>query len=131
MASTYSRVDAKLEQRQNEQAPGVRRIDSRGRRWYTAQFKREIVAQCMKPDASVSRVSIEHGLNTNLVRKWIGNHQRESADVASLLPVVVTESMTKSVPSAAAIEIRIGRAVIAIGADASAQQIEAIVRALR
>jgi transposase len=131
MASTYSRVDAKLEHRQNEQAPGVRRIDSRGRRWYTAQFKREIVAQCMKPDASVSRVSIEHGLNTNLVRKWIGNHQRESADGATLLPVVVTESMTKPVPSAAAIEIRVGRAVIAIGADASAQQIEAIVRALR
>jgi transposase-like protein len=126
-------VDAKLEQRQNEQAPGVRRIDSRGRRWYTSQFKREIVAQCMRPGASVSRVSIEHGLNTNLVRKWIGNHQRESADVASLLPVMVTESTmaSESAGSAAAIEIRVGRAVIAIGANASAQQIEAIVRALR
>lgn len=126
-------VDTKLEQRQNDQAQGVRRIDVRGRRWYTAQFKREVVAQCMQPGVSVSRVSIEHGLNTNLVRKWIGHQQREAAEVASLLPVVVTESTTtqKSPPNAAAIEIRVGRAVIAISAEASMQQIEAVVRALR
>jgi hypothetical protein len=59
--------------------------------------------------------------------------QREAADAAPLLPVGVAE------PSASeglrdqrmAIEIRIGKAPITIDTSASAQQIEAIVRALR
>ncbi|TXL61658.1 IS66-like element accessory protein TnpA [Zeimonas arvi] len=133
MASTYMQVDTKLEHHEKDLAAGVARIDASGRRWYTAQFKREVVAQCLRPGASVSRISIEHGLNTNLVRKWVAREQRESGAQVALLPVTIDQASSAS-PSAAegaSIEIRVGRAVIAIGASAPAAQIEAIVRALR
>ncbi|MEZ5727435.1 MAG: transposase [Burkholderiaceae bacterium] len=120
-----------MEAEERDSGAGVRRVDAVGRRWYTAQFKREVVAQCLRPGASVSRVSIERGLNTNLVRKWVSRERHESA--LSLLPVRVEEPSLASKQSALAepIEIRLGSAVIAIGPNAPAAQLEAIVRALR
>jgi len=38
---------------------------------HTAEFKAQIMAECRQPDASVSAVAIAHGLNTNVVRKWL------------------------------------------------------------
>jgi hypothetical protein len=51
----------------------------------------------------------------------------------ALLPVTVDQASVASPPTeaGASIEIRVGRAVIAIGASAPAAQLEAIVRALR
>ena len=133
MASTYMQVDAKLEHHEKDLAAGVARIDASGRRWYTAQFKREVVAQCLRPGASASRISIEHGLNTNLVRKWVAREQRESGAQVALLPVTIDQSSVASPPAeaGASIVIRVGRAVIVIDVGAPVTQIEAIVRALR
>ncbi len=44
------------------------------RRTYSAEFKQQIVQACKAPDvsiASVASVALQHGLNTNLVSKWI------------------------------------------------------------
>jgi len=112
---------------------GVRQVDAAGRRWYTKTFKQEVVTQCLQPGASVSKVSIERGVNTNLVRKWIRQLQRRTAELAPLLPVVVQgEHRSEPVIEAPlAIEIRIGESTIMIGPSATPKQIEAIVRALR
>ena len=112
---------------------GVAKIDAAGRRWYTSQFKGEIVARCLQPGASVSGVAVEHGLNPNMVRKWIERTHKESRRLAPLLPVVLSAAKPEDTAArcAACIEIRIGEAVIVIGARASAQQIDAVVRALR
>ncbi len=112
---------------------GVAKVDAAGRRWYTSQFKGEIVTRCLQPGASVSGIAVEHGLNPNMVRKWIERAHKETRKLAPLLPVVLADPRaTAEVPiEAACIEIRIGDAVIAVGAKASAVQIEAIVRALR
>ena len=40
------------------------------RRRHSAEFKAKVVAACDEPGASISRVALAHGLNTNLVRKW-------------------------------------------------------------
>ena len=39
------------------------------RRTYSAEFK--IVQACKAPDVSIASVALKHGLNTNLVSKWI------------------------------------------------------------
>lgn len=41
------------------------------RRRFSREFKAQIVAQCQKPGASVSRISLDNGLNANMVRRWI------------------------------------------------------------
>ncbi len=50
---------------------GVRQIDAMGRRWYTDQFKASVVEQFARSGLSVAKVALGHGLNANLVRKWI------------------------------------------------------------
>jgi len=37
------------------------------RRRFSREFKAQIVAQCLEPGASVSRISLENGLNANMV----------------------------------------------------------------
>lgn len=41
------------------------------RRVHGAEFKAQVLAQCQQPGASVAAVALAHGLNVNLVRKWL------------------------------------------------------------
>lgn len=51
--------------------PNVRRAP---RRVHSAEFKAEVMAQCREPGASVAAVSMAHGVNANVVRKWLAGH---------------------------------------------------------
>lgn len=44
---------------------------SRPRRAYSTEFKAAVLAACQQPGASVAAVALAHGLNVNLVRKWL------------------------------------------------------------
>ncbi|MDQ0086591.1 transposase [Variovorax boronicumulans] len=41
-----------------------------GRRRHAAELKRQVLAACAAPGASVAQVALAHGLNANLVHKW-------------------------------------------------------------
>jgi len=41
------------------------------RRSFSAEFKQAVVAECKQPGTSVSAVSIRHGINANLIQRWI------------------------------------------------------------
>jgi transposase len=49
----------------------VRLVGRDGRRRYDPASRDQLVAACLEPGVSVSRLAREHGVNTNLVRKWI------------------------------------------------------------
>jgi transposase len=36
-----------------------------------AEFKTQVLAECQQPGASVAAVALAHGLNVNLLRKWL------------------------------------------------------------
>ncbi len=55
----------------DEQKLVVRRILGNGRRRYDPAWKERLVAACLEPGVSVSRLALEHGINANLLRKWI------------------------------------------------------------
>ena len=95
------------------------------RRRYTASFRRELVERCLQPDASVSRIALENGINANVVFRWRREHLRAIPGVAQhgaaqavLLPVklaAATRSESASVSSCSpvptgVIEIDIGAA---------------------
>lgn len=44
---------------------------ARTRRRHDAELKEVVVAECAAPGASVATVAMRHGLNANLVHKWI------------------------------------------------------------
>ena len=69
------------------------RTTRNGRRYFSAEHKRVVVERCLAPGASVAAVSLEHGFNANLVRRWIHAHQARLAEGTSkLVPVTVREA---------------------------------------
>ena len=46
------------------------------RRRYTEEFKADVIAQCQQEGISIARVALAHGLNANLLRRWIGERQQ-------------------------------------------------------
>jgi len=59
--------------------PNVRQAP---RRVHSAEFKAKVMAQCREPGASVAAVAMAHGVNANVVRKWLaGNGLKRSARV--------------------------------------------------
>ena len=60
------------------------------RRTYAAQFKREIVAQCLQAGASVSAIALSHGLNANVIRKWLPKGRSAASSGVALLAVKVS-----------------------------------------
>ena len=44
---------------------------TRIRQKYSKEFKSEVVAQARQPHVSIASVALSHGLNANLLRRWI------------------------------------------------------------
>jgi transposase len=55
----------------DDQKLRVRLVGRNGRRRYETTSKERLVAACLEPGVSVSRLALEHGVNANLLRKWI------------------------------------------------------------
>jgi transposase-like protein len=50
----------------------VNTIDGRRRRrTHSAEFKAKVVAACRAPGISIASVALAHGLNANLLRRWV------------------------------------------------------------
>jgi len=48
----------------------------RRRRVHSPQFKAELVAICQQPGMSMAAVALDHGINANLLRRWVTEHER-------------------------------------------------------
>ncbi|TAM74826.1 MAG: transposase [Candidimonas sp.] len=51
-------------------------LGRRHRRSYEPSFKADLVAACQQPGISVAAVALSHGLNANLLRRWVAEHER-------------------------------------------------------
>ena len=69
-----------------------------GRNCYDPQARRELIEASLQPGVSVAKLALVHGINANLLRKWISKYQRQgladgspppsAAMAASFIPVV-------------------------------------------
>ena len=112
------------------------------RRTHSAEFKARVVQACESRGASVAGVALAHGVNANLVRRWIINQQRSAAPIATagLLPVRILASSAGTGIAAkpgddrsrgGAIEIEIAGAVVRLHADLDSAALRDIVLVLR
>ena len=60
------------------------------RRVHSSEFKAQVLGECKQPGASVAAVAIAHGLNPNVVRKWLAgqNLKRMGAAMPATAPHV-------------------------------------------
>ena len=75
-----------------ELPPGVLHVRTDCKRIYVEAFKADLVRKCQVPGISVAARAMAHGINANLLRRWIGQQIARGALVASppaLLPVTV------------------------------------------
>lgn len=90
----------------------------RTRRTYSTSFKSELIEQCRQVGVSCSAVAISHGMNPNVLRRWIKEaaHPRDAAATApkpvdvELKPAFVALPMTvptPQAPDAAQVNVRI------------------------
>jgi transposase len=133
----------KLENRRVPVEP--ERVSRNGRRFFSEAHKRAVVEKCLVPGASVSAVSLAHGFNTNLVRKWIVNYQSRRGlhgSAGMLVPVSVLEASakprrsrrtgTKRAPERASgwIEIEIGAVRVLVRGKVEAGELRVVLEAL-
>jgi transposase len=63
-----------------------------GRCCYDPQAKRELIEASLQPGVSVAKQALMHGINANLLRKWIGKYPHQSLAGGTLRPSAVTPS---------------------------------------
>jgi transposase len=84
------------------------------RRRYDAAVKKQILAECERPGASIAAVAMAHGINANLVHKWRGRAMQRQDAVAtplstSFLPVSLPAAdMSATATTEVRIELRRG-----------------------
>lgn len=60
----------------------------RTHRTYSAQFKADLVAACQRPGASIAALALQHGMNANVLHRWLkeydhGRHRLGNADAVT------------------------------------------------
>jgi transposase len=71
----------------------------RRRRKHSAEFKAHVVALCSKPGVSSASVAMAHGINANLVRRWVKDTEAEREEVGAIVSAKpVKQPAAKFVP---------------------------------
>ena len=59
----------------SQETPNSHHSGLRKRRVYSAQFKAELIAACQQPGASIAATAREHGMNANVLHRWLKEHR--------------------------------------------------------
>ena len=68
-------------------------------------FKAQVVQECLQPGATVSSVAISHGINANVIRKWLPLYRDQP--VAASLPAFVPLKAAPKRPVEASVTIEL------------------------
>lgn len=78
------------------------------RRRHSPQLKRKVIEACLAKQASIPKIALAHGLNANMVHRWIRNAQNNKLPVASgfvALPIPAKNVAQASSAETIAVEI--------------------------
>lgn len=92
--------------------------EPRARRVHDAQIKSKVLAECRQPGASVSAVALAHGLNANLVHKWLRGQGLQRAGLKADVRAQVALAAAPRAAQARAVQF------VAVGMSAQDQRAE-------
>jgi transposase len=124
-------VDTMSEKNADILADLVIRVGVNGRRTYSVAAKRALVELCRSPGVSVAGTALAHGINANLLRRWIVKYSDGKAlsipgasrKAAVLVPVTTAmpRSARPSVSTDSYIEITFAAATIRLRGSVDAR----------
>ncbi len=82
------------------------------RRVHGAEFKTQVLAECQQPGASVAAIALAHGLNVNLLRKWLVGRGIKRTGLAAPRTVTRADAEETSAAPLQFIPVEIARAPI-------------------
>ena len=119
----------------------------RTRRTYTPQFKSELLTACKQPGASIAALAMQHGMNANVLHRWLKEHRQGMLmlsagvpapafipiDLTASLPVLASEGEPSAPPSNIRIELQHHAMKVTLhwpvdAAGACAQMLRALLR---
>ncbi len=96
----------------------------RTHRTYTPAFKAELVAACQQPGTSIAALANSHGMNANVLHRWLKEHERTgchqpiasqpsiapppSPSMPEFIPLCLSNPTTEAVPAELKVELRKG-----------------------
>jgi len=111
-----------------------------GRCQYDKSAKRELVRRCLEPGVSLAATALAHGLNANLLRKWVdglGGRVRTvqraralAAPQPPLLPVKIAARTPASGPTEGYVEISVRGGVIRVYGRVPGESLRAVLDCL-
>ena len=85
----------------------------RQRNSYTKSFKAQVVQEYLQPGVSVAAIAMSHGINANVVRRWLPLYRDQP--VATLPAFIPLKVESKPVAQASAIiELPIGQQTLTV-----------------
>ena len=68
------------------------------RRFYSPEFKRQTIGECGQAGASIAAVALRHGMNANIVHRWLRERSQNAMAVPPLafVPVRLMPQPTSS-----------------------------------
>jgi transposase len=63
------------------------------RRLYSPELKNQVVAQARLPGASIAGVALSHGINANIVHRWLRERAGQAPQRSGLRGIEPAESM--------------------------------------
>lgn len=119
----------------------------RTRRTYTPQFKSELLTACKQPGASIAALAMQHGMNANVLHRWLKDHRQDTPllsdgapapvfipiDLAASLSVLGSDGESSAPPSNIRIELQHHAMTVTLhwpveAAGACAQMLRALLR---
>jgi transposase len=112
-----------------------------GRRTYSVAGKRALAELCRRPGVSVARTALMHGINANLLRRWMAKYSDAKASLivaaprlasAVLVPVSTPVPRTRRVVVASdpSIEITFATATIRVRGEVDARALNVVLDCL-
>ena len=70
----------------------------RTHRTYTPEFKAELISACQQPGVSIAALAGQHGMNANVLHRWLKERQRSACQPLVAQPMPATREVPAFVP---------------------------------
>ena len=89
-------------------ASETRTTPPRSRRSYSPELKLQVVGACAKPGTSIAAVAMQHGINANIVHRWLREHSQGTlANALQTFVPVTLNAATEPAPAQPTGDIRV------------------------